>query len=202
MKAALKLIVITSALFALTGCQMLQPTVDDTQFILLNAQKAKQGIVDQAPLLNRKVTLLPVQLPKYLSKPHVVTRNGNNNIDYSGTLRWAEPLKDGIARVIVAELETHLGSGSAYLFPYHGTRDKSKILKLRLYVLSFEVVDGKNAILQSRWEATANDDRELVASGHGTIKSKVSGHSTDAYAQAMSACIHTLADNIAQALSN
>ena len=145
---------------------------------------------------------MPIQLPKYLDRPHIVTRTGKNNIDYSQFLRWAEPLDDGIARIMIAELENNLGNGTAYLFPYLGTRDESKILKLRLEILSFEVVDGKNAVLKSRWEATANDDHDMIASGHGTIQSKVSGSSPEAHVQAMSHTLSILASNIASALKN
>ena len=181
---------------------MMTPTVDRTEYIVLNAQDSYQGILDQAPLIDRKLILLPVQIPKYLRRPHVATRSGINTIEYSDFKRWAEPLEDGIARVMIAELENNLGNGSAYLFPYHGIREESKILKLRIEILTFEVVDGKNAILKSRWEATTNDDHERVASGHGTIQSKVPEHSKNAYAKAMSATIHALASNIATALQN
>lgn len=94
MKAPLT-IVIACALTA-AGCAWQRPKADPTELFVLEAAPAPQAPREEPPL----VALAEVEVPDYLIGSRMAVRLSGNEIDYAEFRRWAEPLPEGIARVI------------------------------------------------------------------------------------------------------
>ena len=88
------------AIGALSGCSLLQPHDDPTRFYVLTVPSAMSERATQGEFKRWKVGLRPVEVPGYLQSKSMVVRSGTNEIHFADFDRWAEPLDQGISRVI------------------------------------------------------------------------------------------------------
>ena len=85
---------------ALSGCSFLQPGADPTRFYVLTDPSPPSERVVGGESKRWKVGLRPVEVPAYLQGKAMVVRSGTNEIQFADFDRWAEPLDQGISRVI------------------------------------------------------------------------------------------------------
>jgi len=89
-----------SAAFTFSSCAFLQPRADPTRFFVLTVQQpAPAGVTEVAPKRWR-VGLRAVEVPAYLQTRFMVVRTGTNEIRFAEFDRWAEPIDEGISRVL------------------------------------------------------------------------------------------------------
>lgn len=100
-----------------------------------------------------RIGLGDVQLPAYLDALPLVRRQGVQLLrdDYQ---RWAEPLADGVQRVMLANLAERLPGCSLVQPPW--TRAGQPDWKLSLQLLQLEAVDDGRVELQARWALLDN----------------------------------------------
>jgi hypothetical protein len=91
---------------ALNGCALLQPQADPTRFYVLTVQNAPPARAVEGEFKRWKVGLKPVELPAYLRSKAMVVRTGTNEIHFADFDRWAEPLDQGISRVMKETLSS------------------------------------------------------------------------------------------------
>ena len=94
------------AFYALSGCALLHPQADPTRFYVLNVQSAPPTRAAEGEFKRWKVGLKPVELPAYLRSKAMVVRTGTNEIHFADFDRWAEPLDQGISRVMKETLSS------------------------------------------------------------------------------------------------
>jgi uncharacterized lipoprotein YmbA len=88
---------------------VLQPAVDSAVFYYLDSpMTAKQAadLSEDGPA----VLIGQGSIAKYLDQPQIVTSSRPNEINYSETQRWAEPLDENITRVLIDHLALELGT--------------------------------------------------------------------------------------------
>jgi uncharacterized lipoprotein YmbA len=84
---------------ALSGCSFGKSP--PSHFYVLNAQEdAPPQPADHALVLR----ITHIGLPRYLDRFEIVTRSGSNELKLADFHRWAEPLEEGIARVLAENL--------------------------------------------------------------------------------------------------
>ena len=88
------------ASWALSGCGLLQPHADPTRFYVLTVPSAPPERPADGEFKRWKVGLRPVEVPAYLRSKAMVIRTGTNEIHFADFDRWAEPLDQGISRVM------------------------------------------------------------------------------------------------------
>lgn len=88
-----------AGLLTLTGCSVVpEPQPDRTRYYVLSAPQVAETAVfaeDGLTLGLKKITL-----PPYLAKGSLVIRQGAHELAYNDYARWAEPLEDGVARLV------------------------------------------------------------------------------------------------------
>lgn len=89
---------------ALIGCGTTASSRLYTLVSLISSGEETPVVTNENPLT---VQVGPLQLPKYLDRPQIVTRLSPSKIHAADFDRWAEPLKDNILRVLVENL-SHL----------------------------------------------------------------------------------------------
>ena len=91
-------------LIALIGCGTTTPSKFYTLSPLTRSEQETRGSGD---MIRLSVEVGPVEIPKYLERPQIVTRLSPNKIQPAAFDRWAEPLQDNVLGVLVENL-THL----------------------------------------------------------------------------------------------
>ena len=64
----------------------------------------------------------PIEIPEYLNRNTVVYRGPDNELVIDRETRWAEPLEDGIGRVVSLNLAGLLDTGNLRNFPWNPKR--------------------------------------------------------------------------------
>lgn len=91
----------------------------------------------------------PIHLPGYLDQDQIVSRVSRNRFALSENDRWAEPLADNVANVLVENLSMLLQNDAAAVYPWPGRQRPSH--QLEVEVLRFETDTTGTAYLAARY---------------------------------------------------
>ena len=144
----------------------------------------------------RIVGVGPVSLPAYLDRPQMVMRTPPDEISLREFDQWAEPLRDGVTRVIALNLARLLPESHVVVFPW---RSSEKIrYQILLEVAQMDGPAGGTVTLDARWRLLDAGGKQIVA--RVVHLSEPAGPSAATTASAMSRAIGTLSRDIADEL--
>jgi uncharacterized lipoprotein YmbA len=112
------------AVIGLAGCQIIpEAAPDPTRFYVLTGPSLQQAT--RAQLGPLSLGLKAVNLAPYLRGRSMLVRAGEHEITYNDYARWAEPLDQGISRILQGRLLVAPAVGRVYAhpFPFDQTRD-------------------------------------------------------------------------------
>lgn len=115
-------------------------------FYLLSAE-SRGGATGQSPSLG----IGPIEIPEYLNRSSLVFSRGSNQLHIASFERWAEPLDDGIQRVLGLNLAAQLGTQN--IRPYPWQRTDAPTYAVQLWLLSLDAAD-QAAELVVEWRVT------------------------------------------------
>jgi uncharacterized lipoprotein YmbA len=95
------------------------------------------------------IGLGPVTIPRFLDRPQIVTATAGNEVVFAELDRWAEPLADGIARVLAENLAIFLPGVRVERHPWPAY--VAPQLEIRVDVLRFEGGNEGEAAIEVRW---------------------------------------------------
>lgn len=139
------------AFCALSGCAVLQPQADPSRFYVLTVPSATPERIPEGKFKHWKVGLRPVEVPAYLRSKAMAVRTGANEIHFAEFERWAEPLDQGISRVMKETLSSTRNVESVALNS-HG--DDTLDYEVAIRVLACEGVRGENGTNAIRFAVT------------------------------------------------
>ncbi|MCL4684617.1 membrane integrity-associated transporter subunit PqiC [Myxococcota bacterium] len=148
--------VVLPALLA-AGCLGRSPTM---QFFTLGAIAS-----DETPAVATRpdlgVAVGPIEFPRYLDRPEIVTRDGAHRVALSNANRWAGSLRSDILHVVADDLGQLLGTARVVSFPNEPTfRLDYRVL---LDFQEFEGVPGESVTLRARWTVVSAVDENALA---------------------------------------
>jgi hypothetical protein len=116
----------------------------------------------QAPSGNQQPSLGigPIEIPEYLNRNSLVYRDGSNQLLIANFDRWAEPLTDGIQRVLGLNLSAELGTQN--IRPHPWQRGDSPAYAIALWILSLDV-SGQRAELVAEWRVSRPGESDSLA---------------------------------------
>ena len=167
-------------------------TTAAARFYTLNST----ATTSDAPRLNVTVIVGPVAIPATVDRPEFVTARGSNGVDVDAFNRWAEPLNDGIARVVAGNLEVLLGGATVAVAPL---ANFSPIYRVTLRVQRFESVPHESVLVDAVWVVRKETGGE-AHSGHTLARETVSAPGFDGLAEAHSRALATISADIAAAI--
>ena len=153
--AWVRTIAVLSMLLAVGGCFARQ--VSPRSYVL-----AAASLPAAAPAESRGPTVGvgPVVIPAYLDRAPIVVRVVGDEVRLSEEHRWAESLRDGIARVVAENLSAMIPTEAIVLYPW-------KTPWTIQYRVTFEVLRldgplGGLMVLNARWRLLDGTGKELV----------------------------------------
>lgn len=144
-------------LAVLAGCNLPTAQPDPTRFYLLSAPgtaPAAAAVADGARAAT--LGLCRIELPAYLRSPAVVLRPGGTEVVRVRDARWAEPLEQGIARLLRETLPTQPGVRAVVAYPAPQAALPQYEVSVR--VLACEGIagpEGRRARFAAAWEIRA-----------------------------------------------
>jgi len=131
---------------------------------------------DTVPRSNpeKLIVVGPINFPKYLDRPHIMTRSSNTGVRFSDVHRWAEPVQDNFTRVLAENLSRLLGTDRISIAPSRDRTSADYIISME--VLRFDASDNGDVSLTAYWNIHARDIITPVASGKADYSLSATGN--------------------------
>ena len=137
----------------------------------------------------------PVDIPRYLDRPEIVSRDGANRLTVADDHRWAGSLRNDIQRVVADELGRLLGTARVAVYPEQPRFTAS--YRVLLDVREFEAVSDTTVRLRIRWTIAAVPDGHALAVEESVVDQPLASSGYDAIVAAESSGLVALTQNIA-----
>ena len=194
---------------ALTSCNVIPAAQNDpTKFYVLSASAgpAAEPPGGNTPAATKKVRLglRTVEVAHYLKGPEMVVRSGSNEVTMQDYARWAEPIQDGVARLLREQLAgaPNVARLDVPPFPLDQTRDYHIAVTILHCEGAIGGAEGRGARFQASIRiSTAGVTPELIARKIYTAPNVAwDGQNYDKLAQILSADVQGLGAAILEAI--
>lgn len=187
---------IMAVLILLAGCRSATPPVEFyTLAPLVSAAEAEKiGVQDK----NVAIGVGPLNLPKIIDRPQIVTRVGPNKIRVDEFHRWASSVYEDFLRALTTNLSILIPSSMVVPYPWEDYFEPD--YRVYLEVREFEGRLGQYAQLDITWAITGREPRNLLLVRKSLIKETVQNEDYDAIVAAKSRILATLSRQIAQGI--
>ena len=140
----------------------------------------------------------PVEIPPHLDRNQIVSRESATKLRLSEQNQWAEPLKEGLTRVLLVTLGLDLDSNRIYALPTRKRQDLD--YQVSLDVLRFDGELGAEVILGARWSLFSGDGDTLLLSKVSMVREATDGADYRAFVAAQSRAVTQLGHEITAAI--
>jgi uncharacterized lipoprotein YmbA len=141
----------------------------------------------------------PVQFPKYLDRPQIVTRSSRNQIDIGDFDQWAEPLKNNFTNVIAENLSILIPRERIVVFPW--SRSTPIGHQVLIDVTRFEGELGGDSLLTARWRILGKDRKRVLSRRTSNFSETSNGSGFKGTVSALNRTLEELSREIAAALT-
>jgi uncharacterized lipoprotein YmbA len=181
------------ALVFLAGCRSATSPVEFYTLSPLTAVAEADKVAGSADSI--AIGVGPVQIPKIIDRPQIVTRIGPNKINVDEFHRWAGSVYEDFLRVVTMNLSTLLQSSLVMAFPWEDFFDPD--YRIYMEVHQFDGRLGQYAQLDVTWTITGRGDREILLVRKSLIREPARGEDFDSLVAAKSRILATLSRQIA-----
>lgn len=140
----------------------------------------------------------PIDLPRYLDRPQIVTRAGGNQLNVDEFNRWGGALDEEIARVLAEHIGRRMQTQRIYSYPSRLTADID--YRVALDIRAFDGPLGGEVSLDVAWSLVADRSGDILSTEQGVYRGGSRGADYDAYVAAMSEALAALGDDLARSL--
>ena len=173
-------------------------TTPPTKFFLLSPIPAA-GAPTQSNGHELRLGVGPINLPEYLDRPQIVTREADTEMRLADDHRWAEPLKENFAHVLGDNLSRLLGTGQVHAFPWPPSQPID--YQIVVNVIRFESDASGKVALVARWDIRGGSERTLLVSRRSDISVPVPNPASyESIVAASSAAVAQLSQEIEGAI--
>jgi uncharacterized lipoprotein YmbA len=189
------LIILGTVLLFMAGCTTSPPS----RFYLL--QSLSSAAVESGAQVKDQglaIGIGPINLPDYLDRPQIVTRNPGNELRLDEFNRWAEPLGQNLSRVLAENLATLLDTQRIVVYPWPQATPID--FRIRVDVLRLDGSLGGRAILSARWTIYTGDMQKVLMVRKSDIDESAASAAHEALVAAESRAAAVLSREIATAI--
>jgi len=173
--------------FLLAACS----TTPAVRYYTLNPFSEMQSDITQAVSGDTlAIGVGPVELPKFLDRPQIVTRKSQNRVEVSEFHRWAGSFSEDFLRVLAKNISMLLPADRVAAYPW--TDQFSPTYSIQLIVEQFDGRFGGQVVLNVTWCVWNQKDTNQAIFKHTRINEPVSAGDYDALVAAQSRAIGTL----------
>jgi hypothetical protein len=178
---------------AVAGCLGSSPRIE--YFTLRSASGEAAGPA-LAELPELGIAVGPLEIPRYLDRPEIVTQDGSNRLVIADAQRWGGSLRSDILRVVADDLGRLLGTPRVAVYPVE-PRFPARF-RILLDLRELESVQAERVTLLARWTVASMTDGSALAIEESRIEQPVASASFDDLVAAQSATLGTLSRRIAE----
>lgn len=142
------------SLLTLSGCYLVKPTQDLTEFYTINEHSAHaESFVNDLQGDQKIINFIIKEIPRYADSSKMVIKDGDNKLLYSENARWAEPLEESCGRFLRRTLSSFLSNQAIVISSKHA--DSNMIFcDYRLTICFDDIiynVQDKQVVIRCNW---------------------------------------------------
>ena len=179
----------------LAGCAATPPTRFYTLMPMTQLQAAKPAVAAKKVTVN----ITPVEIPDYLDRLQIVTRDGGNELKLADLDRWAGSLAENIALVLAENLSLLLGSEQVIAYPRVQTAIPDYTVAVR--VIQLDCIPGDQVQLKAQWTLLAGAERKESVTRMAAYTEKLGDRQYETMVAAVSRTLAQLSRDIAREIS-
>ena len=187
-----KISLVLGLIILLAGCGKSTPT----NYYTLTANSA---LTTQNNLPKTTLRVARVAIPQYLDRDAVVSRNDAVVLKVDSVQVWAEPLGDGLRRVLQNQLAPELLERNITVLPL-GSEDAGTYTLL-VDILRLDGEFNGQAQLQAQWSVITSNTNHSLADGIFVAQETIQGNTYEDLVRGFSKLTQRLASHISQNLS-
>lgn len=188
----LRTCILAAVALLLSGCAS-SPSSRFYTLTPLSPQETKQSF----PAANAvSVSIAPVEIPDYLERPQIVTRDGHNELNLAEFDRWAGSLSENISAVLAENLGLLLGSDRVYVYPLMRAENADYAVAMR--ILRLDGTLGDRVLLKAQWTLSSGPDKKDVARRISTFTERLNDKGYQAMVAAVGRTLEQLSREIAR----
>ena len=169
------------------------------EFYTLSPASGAAGVPTLASRPDLGLVVGPIDFPRYLDRPEIVTRDGSHRLVLADAHRWGGSLRSDILRVVADDLGRLLGTSRVAIYPAEPRFPAA--FRLLLDLREFEGVPGGNVVLRMRWTIAGAADGRALAVEESRIEQPVASTSIEDLVAAESAALGTVNRQIAERMA-
>ena len=140
----------------------------------------------------------PVEFPKFLDRPQIVTRKSQNQIEVSEFHRWAGSFPGDFSRVLAKNISILLPSDRVAVYPWG--EQFSPTYRIKLEVEQFDGQLGEGVVLDVTWMVTDKEGTNTLVVRKSRIEEAALDETYEALVEAKSNGLATLSRTIVEEL--
>lgn len=143
----------------------------------------------------------PIEIPEYLKRNSMVYTQGTNQLRIAGNERWAEPLREGVQRVLGLNLAALLDTQNIRPYPWQDSNRPD--YAVQLWLLGLDAADTGSSLV-AEWRVYTTADNQVVARRLTRLNAELPGGTGDAgaIAASYSELLQELSEEIATAINS
>jgi len=138
----------------------------------------------------------PVEFPRFLDRPQIVTRKSQHRLSISEFHRWAGSFSEDFLRVLAKNISMLLPADRVATYPW--TDQFSPTHRIQLILEQFDGRFDGDVVLNVTWSVWNQKDTNQAIFKHTRIKEPLSGDDYDALVAAQSRAIGTFSRTIVE----
>ena len=179
--------------FFLTACSSTPPVAYYTLNTLPEMQQEIPAAVMDDTLA---IGVGPVEFPKFLDRPQIVTRKSQNQIEVSEFHRWAGSFPGDFSRVLAKNIAILLPTDRVAVYPWG--EQFSPTYQVKLEVEQFDGQLGEGVVLDVTWMVTDQEGTNKLVVRKSRIEEAASDKTYEALVEAKSNGLATLSRTIVE----
>ncbi|MEJ2729292.1 MAG: PqiC family protein [Deltaproteobacteria bacterium] len=188
--------VLLVCVLAFSGCLGSPAKTPATRYYILNSTYSAKNKPQPVAVLNDAVVGIgPIKLSRVLDRPQIVTRTGKNEIRVVDLVRWAGPLHEIVANVMVDNLTALLPGTEILKFPWPVTIPVT--YQVAMDITRFDGMPGGDVTLRSRWGILGEGGKKILANKQTALNEPIGGNTIGEMVNAQSRLLEKLCYEIA-----
>lgn len=189
-------VVLLACALAFSGCLGSPAKTPATRYYVLNSTYSAENKAQPVTVLNdTTVGVGPIKLSRVLDRPQIVTRTSENEIMVADLERWAAPLNEIVANVMVDNLSDLLAGAEVLKFPWQATLPIT--YQVTMDITRFDGMPGGDVNLRARWGILGENGKKVLASKQSVLNEPTRDNAIAEMVSAQSRLLEQLSREIA-----
>ena len=158
---------------------------------LASAEKKQPSMVS--------VNVAPVEIPDYLDRPQIVTRDGRNRLVLAEFHRWAGSIGENMSVVLAEDLAMLLGTDRVFVNTAAPSNEADYSVTMR--VLRLDALPGDHVLLKAQWTLFCGPGSKKGVTRVSNITERLNDGSYDTMVAAVNQAVEKVSREIAREIT-